>query len=204
MLRTLRASALRAMAFQQSYPPLQWINGDAQSRRVDRHRALPPPPTSREPSSSRDRAAGHRQRHKGEERPGGRPTRSKPKSRAHANSDSMLPTLGALGLSRLPGPPLRTSRLPSVELRALVRAAGWLDSREDLAVVRWQLHRLKVTFAGAYDVEGNAHAPRNRFGVVAGLLLGHNATPHFAQWHVVFPTAPSRALPLAREAQSPN
>src|SRR5207244_250264 len=106
----------------------------------------------------------------------GRPTRSKPKSRAHANGDSMLPTLGALGLSRLPGPPLRTSRLPSVELPALVRAAGWLDSREDLAVVWWQLHRLKVTFAAAYDVESYAHAKRERLSVATGLLLGHNAT----------------------------
>ena len=64
--------------------------------------------------------------------------------------------------ARLPGPFAHFCLLSvelSVELRALVRAAGWLDSREDLAVVWWQLHRLKVTFAGAYDVEGNAHAP---------------------------------------------
>jgi len=80
-----------------------------------------------------------------------------------ANGDSMLPALGVARLSRPPARPFAHFCLLSVELsvelRALVRAAGWLDSREDLAVVWWQLHRLKVTFAGAYDVEGNAHAP---------------------------------------------
>jgi len=52
---------------------------------------------------------------------------------------------------------------------------GWRrDLREDVAVVRWTLHRQEAALAAAHHVEGYAHASRKDFGVMAGSLLGHD------------------------------
>jgi len=39
------------------------------------------------------------------------------------------------------------------------------------------LHRQKVAFAATYDVESYAHTVRERVGVAASLLFGHDAGP---------------------------
>src|ERR1700741_1591859 len=66
------------------------------------------------------------------------------------------------------------------ELRGVAHAAWRDDRREDFAVVRWYLYRQEAAFAAAHHVEGYAHASRERFGVMAGSLLGHEAgsLPH--------------------------
>ena len=63
-----------------------------------------------------------------------------------------------------------------VELWVLVHAARWRDPREDFAVVRWYLHGQEAAFAAAYHIKGYTHALREQVGVMAGFLLGHNAS----------------------------
>ena len=49
------------------------------------------------------------------------------------------------------------------------------ESRKDLAVVRWYLHRQEAAFSAAYNVKGYVHISRKCFGVMAGSFLGHEA-----------------------------
>jgi hypothetical protein len=68
-----------------------------------------------------------------------------------------------------------TPGLFAAELRGVAHTARRRDRREDFAVVRWYLYRQEAAFAATYHVEGYAHASRERFGVMAGSLLGHEA-----------------------------
>ena len=61
------------------------------------------------------------------------------------------------------------------KLRLFVRAVRRYDCCEDFAIIRWYLDCEKTTFSTAHHVEGYAHAVRERFGVMAGSLLGHEA-----------------------------
>jgi hypothetical protein len=54
-----------------------------------------------------------------------------------------------------------------------VHAVGWVDRREDFAVVGRYLHRNEPTFAAAYDVEGDAHSLGERLCIMARFLLSH-------------------------------
>ena len=56
-------------------------------------------------------------------------------------------------------------------------ATGWRNLCDNFAVVRRSLHRQKVAFAATYDVESYAHTVRERLGVAASLLFGHDAGP---------------------------
>ena len=49
------------------------------------------------------------------------------------------------------------------------------EPREDLALVRWYLHRQEAALSAAYHVKGYIHISRECFGVMAGSLLGHEA-----------------------------
>src|SRR6266446_3906630 len=69
----------------------------------------------------------------------------------------------------------------------ILRALWWRHRREDLAVIRWNLHREEAAAPTAHDVEGDAHTPSERLGASVGCFLGH-AAPRFAQWHVALPT----------------
>src|SRR6516162_190074 len=67
-------------------------------------------------------------------------------------------------------------KLPSESVRrTFVHTVRWHDRREDFAAVRWYLHCEETAFSAAYQVEGYAHAMRERFGVMPGSLLGHKA-----------------------------
>ena len=71
-----------------------------------------------------------------------------------------------------------------------VRAAEWRDGCEDFAVIRWCLDCQKAAFSTAYDVESYAYAMRERFGVMAGSFLGHEAGSSLHQIDTFFyPTA---------------
>jgi hypothetical protein len=79
---------------------------------------------------------------------------------------------------RIDGRRETSSNLPHAftpELGAFVPAARWRHRLKDLAVGRWYLNRHEATFAAPYRVEGYAHASRERFGVMAGSLLSHEA-----------------------------
>src|SRR5215471_18503299 len=56
-------------------------------------------------------------------------------------------------------------------------ATGWRNLRDNFAVVRRSLHRQKAAFAAIYNVESYAHTVRERLGVAASLLFGHDAGP---------------------------
>jgi len=58
-----------------------------------------------------------------------------------------------------------------------VQFAGWFDSRENFAVGRWYLHRQEPPFVTSYDVEGDAHALRERFGIMASFVFSHGSVP---------------------------
>ena len=74
-----------------------------------------------------------------------------------------------------------TPSLFATRLRTLVYAARWHDRSKDFAVVRWYLHCQETAFPAAHQVEGYAHAMRERFGVIAGSLLGHKAASSLHQ-----------------------
>src|SRR5262249_23194341 len=61
----------------------------------------------------------------------------------------------------------------SALFQLMIVSAGWSNRRDNFAVVRRRLHRQEISFAVAYDIEGNAHADRQRFRVGAGLLFSH-------------------------------
>jgi hypothetical protein len=129
------------------------------------------------------------------------PTRSKPKSRAGLVRTTRDPAGKEQDICAcLP----KIRRLAAVRLRcpSILHALRWRHRREDLAVVRWNLHREKAALAAPYDIEGYAHAQRERLGGSAGCLFAHDA-PHFAQWHVVLQTAFSRARFLVRKPGDP-
>ena len=58
-----------------------------------------------------------------------------------------------------------------------VHVAGWSDSRENFAVGRWYLHRQEPPFVTPYDLEGDAHALRERFGIMASFVFSHDSVP---------------------------
>jgi hypothetical protein len=58
-----------------------------------------------------------------------------------------------------------------------VLIAGWFDSCENFAVGRWYLHRQEPPFAAPYDVEGDAHALRERLGIMASFVFSHDSVP---------------------------
>jgi len=62
--------------------------------------------------------------------------------------------------------------LLSVEVRSFVNAGRWGDRCDDFAVIQWRLHRLKVAFTLAHDVEGDAHGVRKGFGLAPGFVFG--------------------------------
>ena len=65
---------------------------------------------------------------------------------------------------------------------------------KDFAIVRRCLDRQKAAFAGADNVKGDAHAMRERCGVVAGSLLSHKAGSSLQPADVsVLPTAETKA-----------
>jgi hypothetical protein len=65
--------------------------------------------------------------------------------------------------------------LLAVEWRDFMNAAGRPYRRDDFAVIRWPLHREKIPFTVAHDVEGDAHALREGFGLPTGFLFSHDA-----------------------------
>ena len=128
------------------------------------------------------------------------PTRSKPKSRAGLVRTTRDPAGKEQDICAcLP----KIRRSAAVRLRSILHALRWCHRREDLAVVRWNLHREKAALAAPYDIEGYGHAQRERLGGSAGCLFAHDA-PHFAQWHVVLQTAFSRARFLVRKPRRPS
>jgi len=66
-------------------------------------------------------------------------------------------------------------------LLAFVHAARRSDRCKDFASVGRYLYRQEATLAAAYRVKGYAHASREHFGVVAGFLLGHEASSQVHQ-----------------------
>jgi len=78
------------------------------------------------------------------------------------------PPWAALSLSSLP-------KFFAPGLRVFVPAARRAGGREGFAVVRRYLHCHEAAFAAAYRVKSYAHALRERFGVMASPLLGHDA-----------------------------
>ena len=63
----------------------------------------------------------------------------------------------------------------AVELLGLARATWRPDLREDFAIIRRYLHGQNTALAAAHHIESDAHASCERFGVMAGSLLGHDA-----------------------------
>jgi hypothetical protein len=62
----------------------------------------------------------------------------------------------------------------AVGLPSVAHAARWYDLREDLAIVRWHLHRQEPAGPAAHRVEGHIQAARERLGVIAGSLFRHD------------------------------
>ena len=56
-----------------------------------------------------------------------------------------------------------------------VHAVGWVDRREDFAVVGWYLHWNEPTFAAAYDVKDDAHSFGERLCIMARFVLSHGS-----------------------------
>jgi hypothetical protein len=53
-------------------------------------------------------------------------------------------------------------------------AVGWRVRRDDLAVFWRLLHRQKVAFTGAHNVDGNTHAVGDGLSVAVSFLFGHD------------------------------
>ena len=120
------------------------------------------------------------------------PRAFRPRRQSHKREDAPKSALPVetdpsrlTAVARGPAAAMRPNLL-SIEVRGFVNAGRWGDRCDDFAVIQWRLHRLKVAFTLAHDVEGDAHGVRKGFGLAPGFVFGHEAAcpPPLSGWPV--------------------